>query len=155
MFFVNMNVNCVRGMCSIAHIYYPFYAIMYHPLYFFHREFYSSKASAKFMVDDSLIKLGQVSVRLLHSQLWSLFDQEMIVEKTLISQLSCKLSLLNSHANSHFSTLMQTLTSQLSCKLSLLNSHQLSSSFDQDMIVEKTQLVYIYVRLFTFVGVCR
>jgi F0F1-type ATP synthase membrane subunit b/b' len=34
--------------------------------------------------------------------------------QTLASQLSCKLSLLNSHANSRFSTLMQTLASQLS-----------------------------------------
>jgi hypothetical protein len=51
----------------------------------------------------------------------------MRVEKTLMqtlaSQLSCKLSLLNSRANSRFSALVQTLASQLSCKLSLLNSH--------------------------------
>jgi hypothetical protein len=69
---------------------------------------------------DRGIKVEKTLMQTLASQLSSTLMQ------TLASQLSCKLSLLNSHANSRFSTLMQTLASQLSCKLSLLNSHQLS-----------------------------
>jgi hypothetical protein len=46
--------------------------------------------------------------------------------QTLASQLSCKLSPLNSHANSRFSTLMQTLASQLSSTLMQTLAFQLS-----------------------------
>ena len=69
------------------------------------------------------------------------FDQDMRFEKTLIqtlaSQLSYKLSLLNSHQLLFWFD-QDMRFEKLSYKLSLLNSHQLLFSFDQDMGVEKT-----------------
>jgi hypothetical protein len=55
-----------------------------------------------------------------------------------LTELSCKLSLLNSHHAPHPRLTGALELTELSCKLSLLNLHQLSSSFDWRIRVDRT-----------------